>query len=185
MAQSNVVSFTPPTIHFEKPKSQSTGYSKTDKVARWAKAKQWAHDELWFNLVLPRILRDNGVRDVHLMNRKKILAEITDLWNTKSYEIGGELSAYLTVSSDDTLTDGIPENERPTRYDSESGKNIPINLNALATIGSNDFRYYVMKGDENNAPLVPYDCFFGTYPVKDAQKNIIKGEWRLVMKQKI
>ena len=90
------------------------------------------------------------------------------------HEVRGSLTSNF--SKEDYLLEGF-DGEKPTRYDKEIQERVPVNINALATIGSNDFRWCVMQ------EWVPGDCFFGTYPVK-SQGEIIKGKFKCVLKVK-
>ena len=154
---------------------------QNDTKEIWAKAKSYAHEGLWYEYVLPMLLNSQGVdikgMDVHAMN-----VAMSDIWDTKQYEVNGQITAVETFTHEDDLSLGYT-GESPTRYDKETKKREPVILNALATIGSNDFRYYVMTGDEWTPPCVPKDCFFGTYPCK-FKGEIQKGVFRCILKRK-
>jgi hypothetical protein len=173
------------TIRIEKnTKSTEThakGSDKADVREIWAKAKSYAHDRLWFDYVLPGLLESQGV-DHRKMSTSEMVQAISDLWEAKQYEVNGQLSVVMEFAHEDNLSKGY-EGECPTKWDKDTETRVPVTLNALATIGSNDFRYFVMKGDEWISPLVPDDCFFGTYPVK-YKGEIQKGKFRCVLKVK-
>ena len=116
------------------------------------------------------------------MSVSEMVQAIADIWEAKQYEVNGQLSVVMEFTHQDDLSEGYT-GETPTKWDKETESRVPVTLNALATIGSNDFRYYVMKGDEWTSPLVPEDCFFGTYPVK-YKGEIQKGKFRCVLKVK-
>jgi hypothetical protein len=163
----------------EQPKKDTKEKNDTKEI--WAKAKSYAHEGLWYEYVLPMLLKGQDVdirgMDIHAMN-----TAMSDIWDTKQYEVNGQISVVETFTHDDNLSDGYT-GECPTKYDKETGARTPVILNALATIGSNDFRYFVMSGDEWKSPCVPNDCFFGTYPVK-YKGEIQKGKFRCILKQK-
>ncbi|OUU29325.1 MAG: hypothetical protein CBB97_02570 [Candidatus Endolissoclinum sp. TMED37] len=172
------------TIRIEKKAKHETGPKGSDKTSVqeiWAKAKHYAHDRLWFDYVLPGLLEEQGV-DTRKMSTSERVQAIADLWEAKQYEVNGQLSVTQTFTHEDDLSEGY-EGECPTKWDAATETRVPVTLNALATIGSNDFRYYVMKGDEWTSPLVPDNCFFGTYPVK-YKGEIQKGKFRCVLKVK-
>ena len=171
------------TIRIEKGKPETAqGRSdKTDVQEIWAKAKSYAHDRLWFDYVLPGLLEEQG-QDTRKMSTSDRVQAITDLWEAKQYEVNGQLSVVMNFTHQDDLSEGY-DGECPTKWDAATETRVPVTLNALATIGSNDFRYFVMKGDQWISPLVPDDCFFGTYPVK-YKGEIQKGKFRCVLKVK-
>lgn len=166
---------------------EKVGVDKQDKKDTyntkeiWAKAKSYAHEGLWYEYVLPLLLNGEGVdirnMDVHAMNQA-----MSDIWDTKQYEINGQVSSVGTFSHTDNLSEGYT-GEAPTRYNKDTETREPVILQALATIGSNDFRYFVMNGDQWRPPCVPNDCFFGTYPVK-YKGEIQKGKFRCILKKK-
>lgn len=172
------------TIRIEKkgkPETAPKGSDKADVREIWAKAKSYAHDRLWFDYVLPGLLESQGV-DNRKMSTSDMVLAIGDLWEAKQYEVNGQLSVVMEFTHEDDLSKGY-DGECPTKWDAATETRVPVTLNALATIGSNDFRYFVMKGDEWISPLVPDDCFFGTYPVK-YKGEIQKGKFRCVLKVK-
>ena len=174
------------TIRIEKKakpdtETDSKGSDKTDVREIWAKAKSYAHGRLWFDYVIPGLLEEQGV-DTHKMSTSDMIQAIADLWDTKQYEVNGQLSVVMNFTHEDELSEGY-EGECPTKWDTDTETRVPVTLNALATIGSNDFRYFIMKGDERTSPLVPDDCFFGTYPVK-YKGEIQKGKFRCILKVK-
>ena len=172
------------TIRIEKKTPPTEGAKASDKAdvrEIWAKAKSYAHDRLWFDYVLPGLLESQAV-DHQKMSVSQMVQAIADIWEAKQYEVNGQLSVVMEFTHDDNLSIGYT-GESPTKWDSSTETRVPVVLNALATIGSNDFRYYVMKGDEWTSPLVPEDCFFGTYPVK-YKGEIQKGKFRCVLKVK-
>lgn len=154
---------------------------KNDTKEIWSKAKSYAHEGLWYEYVLPMLLNAQGIdvsgMDIHSMN-----TAMSDIWDTKQYEINGQISSIETFTHDDNLSEGYT-GESPTKYNKDTSKREPVILNALATIGSNDFRYFVMTGDEWKPPCVPTNCFFGTYPVK-YKGEIQKGKFRCILMQK-
>ena len=172
------------TIRIEKNTSTETiqkGSDNTDVKEIWAKAKSYAHDRLWFDYVLPGLLESQAV-DHRKMSTSDMVQAIGDIWEAKEYEVNGQLSVVMEFTHQDNLSKGF-DGECPTKWDKDTETRVPVTLNALATIGSNDFRYFVMKGDEWITPLVPDNCFFGTYPVK--YKGVIqKGKFRCVLKVK-
>ena len=170
-------------IRFERDSSSNTQEheNKVDKQALWAKAKSYAHDRLWFEYVLPGLLESQGI-NTSKMNTSDMIQHISDIWDTKQYEINGQISVIMTFTKEDNLSQGYT-GEHPSKWNKDTNERETIILNALATIGSNDFRYYVMNGDEWTQPLVPNDCFFGTYPLK-YKGEIQKGKFRCVLKQK-
>jgi hypothetical protein len=172
------------TIRIEKKGKSETaqkGSEKADVRETWAKAKHYAHDRLWFDFVLPGLLQDQGL-DTRKMPTSDMVQAIGDLWEAKQYEVNGQLSVMMNFTHEDNLSEGY-DGECPTKWDAATETRVPVTLNALATIGSNDFRYFVMNGDERTSPLVPDNCFFGTYPVK-YKGEIQKGKFRCVLKVK-
>ena len=173
------------TIRIEKKamptETMPKGSGKADVREIWAKAKSYAHDRLWFDYVLPGLLENQAV-DHRRMSTSEMVQAIADLWEAKQYEVNGQLSVVMEFTHEDILSNGY-EGECPTKWDAATQTRVPVNLNALATIGSNDFRYFVMNGDDWISPLVPEDCFFGTYPVK-YKGEIQKGKFRCVLKVK-
>ena len=157
------------------------GSDKADVKEIWAKAKSYAHDRLWFDYVLPGLLESQAV-DHRKMSTSDMVQEIADIWEAKQYEVNGQLSVVMEFTHEDDLSRGY-EGKCPTKWDAATETRVPVTLNALATIGSNDFRYFVMNGDEWISPLVPDNCFFGTYPVK-YKGEIQKGKFRCVLKVK-
>ena len=87
------------------------------------------------------------VRCLHL----KWSRQLATLWEAKQYEVNGQLSVVMEFTHDDDLSKGY-DGECPTKWDAATETRVPVTLNALATIGSNDFRYFVMKGDEWISP---------------------------------
>ena len=158
---------------------QHSEQSQTKEI--WAKAKSYAHDQLWFGYILPGLLQSEGISTENLPTGE-LCAAIADIWDTKSYEINGQVSVVMSFTHEDKLLIDY-DGEKPTRYDKETTKRVPVELNALASVGSNDFRWYVMSGDEWTSPLIPNNCFFGTYPVK-YKGEIQKGKFRCILKQK-
>lgn len=173
------------TIRIEKKamptQTPANGSDKAELQEIWAKAKSYAHDRLWFDYVLPGFLESQAV-DHRRMSTSEMVQAIADLWEAKQYEVNGQLSVVMEFTHDDILSIGY-QGECPTKWDAATQTRVPVNLNALATIGSNEFRYFVMNGDEWISPLVPDDCFFGTYPVK-YKGEIQKGKFRCVLKLK-
>ena len=173
------------TIRIEKKamptETMPKGSGKADVREIWAKAKSYAHDRLWFDYVLPGLLENQAV-DHRRMSTSEMVQAIADLWEAKQYEVNGQLSVVMEFTHEDILSNGY-EGECPTKRDAATQTRVPVNLNALATIDSNDFRYFVMNGDDRTSPLVPDDCFFGTYPVK-YKGEIQKGKFRCVLKVK-
>ena len=173
------------TIRIEKKamptQTAPKGSDKANVGEIWAKAKSYAHDRLWFDYVLPGLLESQAV-DHHKMSTSEMVLAIADIWEAKQYEVNGQLSVVMEFTHQDNLSKEY-EGECPTKWDKDTQTRVPVTLNALATIGSNDFRYFVMKGDEWISPLVPDDCFFGTYPVK-YKGEIQKGKFRCVLKVK-
>ena len=163
----------------EKPKYDDEQKDKTKIV--WAKSKSFAHDKLWFEYVLPGLLESEGIK-THKMEIPDMLKAISDIWDAKQYEVNGQVSVVMNFTHEDALTKDYT-GEHPTRWNKDTEARDRVILNALATIGSNDFRYYVMNGDEWTSPRIPSDCFFGTYPVK-YKGNIQKGKFRCIIKQK-
>tara|TARA_Y100001935_G_scaffold243932_1_gene235856 strand:- start:254 stop:823 length:570 start_codon:yes stop_codon:yes gene_type:complete len=183
-ATNNTTRASKATIRIEKKSPPTEGPKASDKANVsdiWAKAKSYAHDRLWFEYVLPGLLDSQAV-DYTRMSVSEMVQSIADIWEAKQYEVNGQLSVVMEFTHQDDLSDGYT-GESPTKWDKDTETRVPVILNALATIGSNDFRYYVMKGDEWTAPLVPEDCFFGTYPVK-YKGEIQKGKFRCVLKVK-
>ena len=171
-----------PTIRIERKETTEKVNEQQLKTKEiWAKAKSFAHDRLWFEFCLPGLLESQGV-NTKGMTTSDLVSAIADVWDTKQYEIDGQVSVVMEFTHEDSLSCGYT-GEHPTKWDKETETRVPVVLNALATIGSNDFRYYVMTGDEWTAPLVPEDCFFGTYPVK-YKGEIQKGKFRCILKQK-
>ena len=150
-------------------------FQKKETAEIWSKAKDYAHERLWFGYILPGFLQANGVKTKG-MTRSEMNEHIAGLWDAKAYEVNGQIFAVMDFSKEDYLLEGF-DGEKPTRYDKEIQERVPVNINALATIGSNDFRWCVMQ------EWVPGDCFFGTYPVK-SQGEIIKGKFKCVLKVK-
>ena len=174
------------TIRIEKKKSKtsetiSKGSEKQDVREIWAKAKSYAHDRLWFDYILPGLLESEGVNH-RKMSVSEMVKAIAEIWDTKQYEVNGQLSVVMEFTHEDNLSKGY-DGEHPTKWDASTETRVPVTLNALATIGSNDFRYFVMNGDTWISPLVPDDCFFGTYPVK-YKGEIQKGKFKCVLKVK-
>ena len=183
-ATNNTTRASKATIRIEKKTPLTEGPKASDKVnvsEIWAKAKSYAHDRLWFDYVLPGLLDSQAV-DYTRMSVSEMVQAIADIWEAKQYEVNGQLSVVMEFTHQDDLSEGYT-GESPTKWDKDTESRVPVTLNALATIGSNDFRYYVMKGDEWTSPLVPEDCFFGTYPVK-YNGEIQKGKFRCVLKVK-
>ena len=168
------------TIRIEKH-SKMPGQEQNRTKEIWAKAKNAAHDTLWFGYVLPGLLQANDI-DTRKMSVSEMCQKISDIWDAKSYEVNGQISVVMDFQHEDLLLRDY-DGEKPTRYDKESQKRVVVELNALATIGSNDFRYWVMQGDDWSPPCIPNDCFFGTYPVK-YKGEIQKGKFRCVIKLK-
>ena len=183
-ASSNNTRATKATIRIEKVSKDSRNDLKEQQVKTkdvWAKAKSYAHDRLWFEYILPGMLQNNGV-DTRNMDVSEMISQMSDIWDTTRYEINGQVSVIMEFTHDDNLSEGYT-GEHPSRWDKDTNQRIPVVLNALATIGSNDFRYYVMNGDEWTSARVPNDCFFGTYPLK-YKGEIQKGKFRCILKQK-
>jgi len=180
-ASANNTRITKPTIRIEKVNKTDMKETQNKTKEVWAKAKSFAHDRLWFDYVLPGFLQSNGI-DTRKMDTSEMVSELSDLWDTVQYEVNGQLSVIMEFTHQDSLSDGYT-GEHPSKYDADSKSRIPVVLNALATIGSNDFRYYVMTGDEWTSPLIPKECFFGTYPLK-YKGEIQKGKFRCVLKLK-
>ena len=171
------------TIRIERtqPAQAVKSQGKTDKEAVWAKAKSYAHDRLWFGYVLPGLLENEGV-DTSRMNTSQMCSAVSDIWDAKVHEVNGQLSVIMDFTREDLLLEGY-KGEKPSKYNRETGERDTIELHALGTIGSNDFRYFVMEGDAERSACIPRECFFGTYPIKDrVSKEIIKGKFRCVLK---
>tara|TARA_B100000575_G_C22806498_1_gene475464 strand:- start:39 stop:608 length:570 start_codon:yes stop_codon:yes gene_type:complete len=172
------------SIRIEKksvPSEEKKGTDKKDVIEVWAKAKSYAHDRLWFDYVLPGLLESEGVKH-NKMTVSDMVNAIADIWEAKQYEVNGQISVVMEFTHEDQLSEDYT-GEHPTKWDKETDTRVKVILNALATIGSNEFRYYVMNGDEWTSPLIPDNCFFGTYPVK-YKGEIQKGKFRCVLKVK-
>ena len=169
-------------IRIERVSKPDYDDEKKDAIKEiWAKAKSHAHDRLWFEYVLPGLLESQGVK-TSKMGIDDMIASISDIWDTKQYEVDGQISVVMEFTHEDVLSKDY-KGEHPTKYNKETGERDNVVLNALATIGSNDFRYYVMTGDQWTSPRIPDDCFFGTYPVK-FKGEIQKGKFRCILKRK-
>ena len=145
------------TIRIEKKGKPETAPKSSDKAdvrEIWAKAKSYAHDRLWFDYVLPGLLESQGV-DYRKMSTSDMVEAIGDLWEAKQYEVNGQLSVVMEFTHEDDLSKGY-DGECPTKWDAATETRVPVTLNALATIGSNDFRYYVMKSRYAKSILLFY-----------------------------
>ena len=174
-------------IRIEKIVSTSTKKSEVSKTKEiWAEAKSYAHNQLWYGWCLPGLLESEGV-DTKNMNITQMVNEISHIWSMKEEdEVQPQITVVMDFSHEDIL-DKDYEGLRPSRFDKEKNERVTVRLNALASIGSNDFRSWVMRGDEEwkdnswaRSPVIPGNCFFGTYPVKN-RGEIIKGKFRLVL----
>jgi len=183
-ASSNNTRSTKATIRIEKVSKDSKNDTKEQQGKTkeiWAKAKSYAHDRLWFEYILPGMLQNKGY-DTRKMDVSQMITEMSDIWDTTRYEVNGQVSVIMEFTHNDNLSDGYT-GEHPSKWNKDTNERESVVLNALATIGSNDFRYYVMNGDEWTSPRVPDDCFFGTYPLK-YKGEIQKGKFRCILKQK-
>jgi hypothetical protein len=171
-------------VRIEKIEKHSSGSS--DKQSRtkeiWARAKSFAHNQLWFDYVLPGLLQSEGVDTTDMMTGD-LAREIGQIWETKSYETQPQIAVVMTFTHEDYLLEGY-DGDMPTRYDKDTSSRIDVKLNALASIGSNEFRWWVMEGDDwSDAQVIPNECFFGTYPIKE-RGEIVKGKFRCIIKLK-
>ena len=180
-ASNNTMTRTVTNIRIERHDKPKYDEEKKQNQTIWAKAKSYAHDKLWFEYVLPGLLESEDFK-TKKMSIPDMLKAISDVWDSKQYEVNGQVSVVMNFTHEDSLTNGYT-GEHPTKWNKDTEKRETIVLNALATIGSNEFRYYVMNGDEWTSPRIPSDCFFGTYPVK-YKGEIQKGKFRCVIKQK-
>ena len=125
------------TIRIEKhSKMPSEEQNRTKEI--WAQAKNAAHDRLWFGYVLPGLLEANDI-NTGKMSVSEMCEKISALWDAKSYEVNGQLSVVMDFQHEDHLLKDY-DGEKPTRYDKEAQKRVVVELNALATLGPNDFR---------------------------------------------
>lgn len=168
-------------VRIEKPLTQSKDVPNQTKEV-WAKAKDYAHDRLWFGYVLPALLQSEGV-DTRGLSISQLISEMQQIWNTKQHMTKPQISVVMTFTHDDLLLVDY-EGDIPTRYCKETNTRIPVQLNALASIGSNDFRWWVMQDDDEHDAVIPGDVFFGTYPIK-YKGEIMKGQFRCILKPKV
>jgi len=143
----------------------------------WAKAKDYAHSSLWLGMVLPGLLQGQGI-DTSEMDIDLMLEKLGELWSDQQANLSRKFSVVMNFTIEDYLMNGY-DGVIPTYFDKEKMESRPIKFNAAATIGSNDFRWFIM-----NTGCVPDDCFFGTYPVKSKDGVIEPGAWNIVLKTK-
>ena len=171
-------------VRITRPEGNSNSNSDSNKAKAsevWGKAKAYAHDRLWFGYVLPGLLQSCDV-DTRGMDVSSMIKEIGEQWDNKQYETNPQISVVMSFTHEDALLEGF-DGEVPTRYDKETGQRVPVNINALATIGSNDFRWWVMTDDDDHDAVVPNNVFFATYPVK-YRGEVQKGQFRCILKTK-
>ena len=173
-------SITGTNVRIQQPITEKTDISKETKEI-WAKAKNYGNETLWFGYILPGLLQSEGV-DTTGMSIPEMIEKMGIIWQRKLSDSNPQVSVVMNFSHEDHLLGGY-EGEVPTRYCKESSSRVPVQLNALASIGSNDFRAWVMEADILHDSVVPSDIFFGSYPVKH-KGEIIKGQFRCILKPK-